>query len=107
MNDLMPAFQAVANDYGIVYQPNHFKSILATAPDATQFKKRNANGQQDNGKYAGTQAIIKRAEAMGCQAACLQNGPKAALYRDSQGTTITGANCVQCAKFFQLSQAPT
>jgi hypothetical protein len=110
MNDLMPAFKAAAMEYGIVYQPNHFKTNLASAPDVTQFKKRNANGQQDNGKYAGTQAIIKRAAEIGCPEACVQDGPEAALYRDSQGTTITGAiagaNCAECAKLFQLSQAP-
>jgi hypothetical protein len=114
MTDLMPQFQEAAADFGILYQPNAVKDTLTTKQDSTQFKKRNANGVTDGGKYAGTEAIIAKAAGKGCQAACFEcntgNGNKAPLLRDSDGTCVTAnsaaGNCANCAQLFTNAPAP-
>jgi hypothetical protein len=63
LNDLAGEF-AKAATMGLQYQPAVTKASLATMADATQFKKRNAQGQTDNGIYAATQAqAAKKAAA--------------------------------------------
>jgi hypothetical protein len=105
----MERFTAAA-DKGIVYQWGVWKNTLATMPDTTQFKKRTANNDKDNGKYAANQALLLRAAAMGCGATCLSannaNAPnKPPIRRDSQGTSVTG-QCAPCANLFvNLKQA--
>jgi len=109
MNDLMPLYLEAAAEYGILYQPNQRKDTLVTKADATQFKKRNANGNTDGGDYAATTArtilandIAVRAGGT-CPANCLDcpagNGNKAPLLENSAGTCVTG-QCAGCAQLF-------
>jgi hypothetical protein len=108
-NDLTPLFENAAKEEGILYQPNMFKSTFMTMRSATQFKKRNAAGQTDGGKYAGQTATVERIAGLtngGCTEQCLNAGAgagKPPLLRDSAGTSITG-QCAPCAQMF--SNAP-
>jgi hypothetical protein len=116
MNDLMPSFLAAAEEYGILYQPNQKKDTLTTKQDATQFKKRNANGGTDGGKYAATTArtllaaeIAAKAQKT-CPESCLKcdagNGNKAPIIQNSDGTCVTG-ECEGCAQLFTNELPPT
>jgi len=110
MNDLMQSFVA-AEEYGILYQRPIFKNTLKTMPDATQFKKRTATGQKDNGKYAATVAKKAFAKSKDCPETCLECNAggtnKRPLIRDAQGTCVTG-NCAKCEALFSnaLAQPP-
>jgi hypothetical protein len=115
MNDLMPLFEDAAKGYGILYQPNQFKDSFTTKASATQFKKRNANGQTDGGVYAGTlnrKNVIVARTNNGCAEQCLYsqaptaaNGNKRALLKDSDGTSVQGA-CLSCAQLFTNAVPP-
>jgi len=63
LNDLAGEFQRAAT-MGLVYQPAVIKPAAGTMPDATDFKKRNAQGATDNGVYAANRAqATKKAAA--------------------------------------------
>jgi hypothetical protein len=115
MNKLMPEFLKAAEDYGILYQPAMRKNTFTTMADATQFKKRNANGNNDNGKYAATQARLAFALTKQCPETCLKcpagGGNKASILNGNEytGTCVTdgstGGNCAGCASLFKNGEA--
>jgi hypothetical protein len=118
MNDLMPLFQEAAEEYGIIYQPNQVKDTLTTKLDATQFKKRDATGNKDQGQYAATLAktalaneIAVKAQST-CPEACLDsaapttaNGNKAPMLQTYSGTKVT-AECAGCANLYTNAVPP-
>jgi hypothetical protein len=55
LNDLRADFEAAAAK-GLKYMPAMIKSTVATMADVTQFRKVDAAGKQDGGKYAATAA---------------------------------------------------
>jgi hypothetical protein len=55
LNDLKADFAAAAAK-GLTYQPAMIKSTVGTMADITQFRKVNANGKPDGGRYAATTA---------------------------------------------------
>jgi len=64
LNDMKKDFAKLATDHQLGYQTAIIKTTTATMPDATQFRKRNAQGQNDGGKYAATQAQAVKAAAL-------------------------------------------
>jgi hypothetical protein len=52
LNDLMTEFNKAITDHNIHYMGPMIKTTVTTMADATQFKKIDANGQQDKGLYA-------------------------------------------------------
>lgn len=103
--DLLPFF-AVSYPYGIIYQEAMIKNTILTKPDPAKFKKRNAQGAQDYGKYASMKAKEEQAEAMGCPAKCLtEKNPMAIdgmgkpLFSGSLATKLKG-ECSPCKGFF-------
>merc|ERR1712232_248913 len=58
MNDLTEEFRKAA-DLNITYQGPMLKTTLTTMEDATDFRKRDANGDPDNGLYAAREAYKK------------------------------------------------
>jgi len=106
MNQLMPEFVKAAEDFGILYQPAMRKTTFTAMPDATQFKKRDANGKIDNGKYAATVAKVAFAASKGCAENCLKcpagGDNKAPLLNGKEytGTCVTGS-CANCASLFK------
>merc|ERR1719382_1593030 len=69
-------------------------------PDVTEFKKRDADGNPDDGTYAATHAKLSFAVSMGCPAFCLEcrkgNMP---LIKGQAATCVTG-NCSGCRQLF-------
>lgn len=63
LQEMAPAYQQLQAKYGLSYQPAKEKPTAATLADATGFRKVNAAGQQDGGKYAATQAKKAAASA--------------------------------------------
>merc|ERR1719326_2577525 len=55
MNDLVDEFNK-AIDKNITYQGPMIKNTLATMADTTNFKKKDASGNNDNGLYAAREA---------------------------------------------------
>jgi hypothetical protein len=103
--DLADEF-AKAAPKGIIYQMGVTKEGLATKYDPVQFKKRTLSNNKDNGVFAGTQAIIKKAAAMNCAETCLKaNNGNAPLLKNSQATSVTGS-CKPCEALFQSVTAP-
>jgi hypothetical protein len=104
MNSLMTEFDK-AKPYGITYQLGMLKNgqpnVLNTMEDTTQFKKRQANGNKDNGKYASTKAFEAFAATKNCARSCLysQTGERP-LIQGAQKTSITGT-CIGCAALFE------
>jgi len=70
MKDLLPFFYQ-SRHMGIMYQEAKVKGITSTMIDTMKFKKRNANGQADNGVYAATMAKLEHAASQGCPRECL------------------------------------
>lgn len=96
LNDMAGEFRRAAS-MGLTYQPAVTKASMATMADATQFRKRNANGQNDNGVYAATQAqVAKNAAAAGVsQTLNVGNTPlMAALSADEELPDIGTASTV-------------
>ena len=58
MKDLLPFFYQ-SRHLGIMYQEAKVKSVTSTMIDTTKFKKRNADGQVDNGAYAAAMAKLE------------------------------------------------
>ena len=85
LNDLSNEFQRAAT-MGLVYQPAVIKTSAATMNDATQFRKKNAAGQNDNGQYA---ANLAQATKKAAAAAVDQNIAKAKS--GGQTTPLMGA----------------
>jgi hypothetical protein len=104
MNSLMTEFDK-AKPYGITYQLGMLKNgqpnVLNTMEDTTQFKKRQANGNKDNGKYASTKAFEAFAATKNCARTCLysQTGERP-LIQGAQKTSIIGT-CIGCAALFE------
>jgi len=89
LKELMPKFQAAAAQ-GITYQPAKLKTTMGTLTDATAFKKRNANGGNDNGEYATTMAKSLDMKAVwGCDPACMQCRSAGGLLQQPQWATIS------------------
>jgi len=63
MTDLEPEF-VKAEAFNITYQPAKIKTTLSTMADTTKFKKRDADGAEDNGLYAAREAY--KIHAHGC-----------------------------------------
>lgn len=61
LQDMAKEFKKAAEKYELYYQPAKVKTTTTTMADATNFKKRDANGNKDNGKYAATEAKKKAA----------------------------------------------
>merc|ERR1719482_992197 len=109
MNDLAKSFSD-ATAYGITYLQAKVKpqKTLVTMSDATQFKKRKANNQKDNGEYAAKLAISAHAQSNGCAETCLysQTGNRP-IVKGATATSVTG-QCAPCETFFKnLAQPAT
>ena len=86
LDDLAGEF-AKAQSMGLMYQPAIIKASMTTMADATNFKKRNAQGQTDNGIYAAqrAQATKNAAAAAVSQKLNVGNTPlMAALSADAE-----------------------
>jgi len=71
LNDLLPFFFK-ARELGITYQEADIKqSATNTKSDTTKFKKIDAKGKVDGGKYAALEAKKKFVEKHGCPGQCL------------------------------------
>merc|ERR1712232_778263 len=110
-NKLLPAFQAAA-DLGISYMPVVEKPAngpmdggsSATMQDPQDFKKRDANGEKDGGKYAGTLAFYARNERL---YGCNEKPSVAKLTKKTcVGTLADGTDCTPCYGLFNMLYAP-
>lgn len=134
MNDLLPVFQEAAAA-GVTMQMPVYKdcpkdSMLSkcgeTMADVTKFVKINANGVNDGGRYAGTQAFYERAKRLyNCGAGgaktrggeippetlkcfpktdgkCPPNGLKPKIIKDSVGTCVSA--CPSCEALYTNSR---
>lgn len=136
MNDLLGVFQEAAAA-GVTMQLPVYKpcsdSMLGkcaeTMADVTEFKKINAQGANDGGRYAGTQAFYERAQRLyNCgkggattrggavpadtlkcfpkteSAAAGCNNLKPKIIKDSVGTCISAAGCGGCEGLYTNSK---
>merc|ERR1711979_48719 len=68
--------------------------------DATQFRKLDARGEEDDGEYAASQSRLKLVASFGCAAGCLECTEGAApLIVGADATCITN-DCFPCSQLF-------
>mmetsp|Transcript_79108 Transcript_79108/g.149213 ORF Transcript_79108/g.149213 Transcript_79108/m.149213 type:complete len:1033 (-) Transcript_79108:98-3196(-) len=70
LKDLLPFFYK-SRHMGLIYQEGIVKSTIETKSDDTQFKKIDAEGKVDGGKYAAREAKKKFVAERGCPSKCL------------------------------------
>jgi len=104
LSALMAEF-AKAKTLGIVYQTGVTKTdqdnVFNTKQDSTQFKKRTADGEKDDGRYAATKALEQYAASNTCPVTCLYSeSGNAPLVKGATATSITG-ECQGCAQMFE------